>query len=365
VARETPALLCLLLLIGCYGLVSPVANDDDAVEDDDDTTVEDDDDTTPRPDDDDATPPIDDDDAGPDDDDTTPPADDDDVMPDDDDATPPPGPYCYSETVSSTASLADLVSGYSSWDWEDTVFEVTARRYPSGNLLLTQTQADPWFGAFVDPSSFNSLMDSLGTMLHEQTHYWDYDHALFEVYFGYFVNEDWQPQPNFFDGFPRSEILSMLPDDSTAMYADTYLTGDQGTYGFMELLDELNCYINGLAGLSLVGEYMPWGTSARDGAVAFMLYLELYLQRARTVYPSLHAQICGDPELTDLMLVQWLRMHWFLDISEAFPELGIYDDAIEVHLYAPGNQSEIELCTGHPLQASPCLTEGDSWLPPW
>ena len=361
-ARATPAILSLLLLIGCYGLVSPVSDDDDTVEPDDDDTTEppDDDDATEAPDDDDATEAPDDDDTteAPDDDDTTPPS-------DDDDATPPQGPYCYSEDVSSTASLADLVSGYSSWDWEDTVFEVTARRYPSGNLLLAQTASDPWFGAFVDPSTFGTLMDSLGTMTHEQTHTWDYEHALFEVYFGYFVNEDWQPQPTFVAGFPRSEILSLLPDDSTSMYADTYLVGDQGTYGFMELLDELNCYINGLAALSLVGEYMPWGTSARDGAVAFMLYLELYLQRARTSYPSLHAQICGDPELTDLILVQWLRMHYFVDISDAFADLGINDDLIEVHLYAAANQGEIELCTGRSLQASPCLTVGDSWTPPW
>ena len=368
----------MLVLGGCYAVITypigddaDVANDEDDNDDDADDDV-DDDDTTPRPtddDDDDTTPdPGDDDDTTPphDDDDTTPdPGDDDDVS-DDDDTTPSGGPYCYSEPgVSPSASLSDLQSGYSSSNWAATVLEVTDRRYPSGNMLLTDTQSDSWWGAFVDSSSWTALMDSLMTMHHEQTHYFDYANALFPVHFGYFIREEWQPQLAFYEGFPRSEIGSMLTDSSTDLYASTYLVGTQGTYGFMELLDEHNCYINGLAGLSLIGEYIPFGLSGRDGAVAFTYYLELYLQRARTQYPSLHADICGDPDMRDLLLVQWLRMHYFLQFSDAFPNLGINDVAIEQHMYDPGLQWEIEDCVGHTLQASNCLLSGDPWTPPW
>ncbi len=313
----------------------------------------------------------DDDDVWSDDDDATPPHDDDDVSDDDDagdddDATPPGGSYCYSEPgVDPTASLSDLESSYSSWGWESDVLEVTDRRYPSGHLLLDSTQSDSWWGAFTDSSSWTALMDSLGTMHHEQTHFWDYSNALFPVHFGYFVREEWQPQIDFVEGFPRSEILPMLTDSSTDLYSSTYLVGTQGTYGFMELLDEHNCYINGMAGTALVGEYIPWGTSSRDGAVAFTYYLELYLQRARTVYPSTWSAICGDPDMQDLILVQWLRMHWFLQFSDAFPNLGIYDQDIEVHMYDPSLQWEIENCIGHTLQQDHCLPPGDPWLPPW
>jgi hypothetical protein len=366
--RFVPMMLAALLLGGCYAVITyPVADGDDPSDDDD---ADDDDDTTPRdpPDDDDD----DDDDDITDDDDTTPPSDDDDAadeddIADDDDTTPPPGgPYCYTEPgVDPTASLSDLSAGYSASNWAATVMEVTDRRYPSGNTLLTVTQSDSWWGAFTDSSSWTSLMDSLMTMHHEQTHYYDYANALFPVYFGYFIREDWQPQVDFYEGFPRAEIYSMLTDSSTDLYSSTYLVGGQGSYGFMELLDEHNCYINGLAALSLVGEYIPFGLSGRDGAVAFTYYLELYLQRARNVYPSLHADICGDPDMRDLILVQWLRMHYFLQFSDAFPNLGIYDVAIEQHMYDPALQWEIENCIGHTLQADNCLPAGDPWTPPW
>ena len=362
---------------GCYldlylGTDPPPGDDDDAADEpsDDDDDDSDDDDETPRPDDDDTG--DDDDDATPppDDDDATPPPDDDDTTPDpgdDDDATPDPGdPYCYTEPgVSPTASLSDLQSSYSPSGWESTVFELTDRRYPSGNMLLTLTQSDPWFGAFVDSGSWTGLMDSLMTMHHEQTHFYDYDNALFPVHFGYFIREEWQPQVDFYEGFPRSEILGMLTDSSTDLYSSTYLVGTQGTYGFMELLDEHNCYISGLAAIGLVGEQIPFGISGRDGAVAFTYYLELYLQRARTVYPALYADICGDPEMRDLILVQWLRMHYFLQFSDAFPNLGINDTWIEGNMYDTSLQGEIEDCVGHTLQANNCLLSGDSWTPPW
>ena len=41
--------------------------------------------------------------------------------------------------------------------------------------------------------------------------------------------------------------------------------------------------------------------SGRDGAVAFLYYLELYLRRARTQYPDLYAQLKAEPQWVELV----------------------------------------------------------------
>jgi hypothetical protein len=232
---------------------------------------------------------------------------------------------------------------------------VLDRRYPAAADLLVEMEDDPWFGAFTDNSSFTGLMDSVMTEVHEGTHGWDYDHALGQPYFGYWLRADLVFEPPKIDGFPRAEIYGMLVDDSTALYDQTYLTGEQGTYGWVELLDELNAYINGMGAIAAVGEHIPWGISGRDGAVAFLYYLELYLRRARTAYPELYAELQAEPEYVELVQTQWLRTHFLLEHADAHPHLGIHDQEIRAHLYAPDNQAEIELFIGRPVDASACL----------
>lgn len=286
-----------------------------------------------------------------------------------DDAPPPPsddggddGPppaqcpaNCYCERFDASADVSDLQQSFDGSNWAEVMIGVLDRRYPAAADLLVEMEDDPYFGAFTDTSSFTSLMDSVMTEVHEGTHGWDYDHALGQPYFGYWLRSDLVYEPPKIDGFPRSEIHSMLVDDSTALYADTYLTGEQGTYGFYELLDEMNAYINGMGAIAAVGEHIPWGVSGRDGAVAFLYYLELYLRRARTAYPDLYAELRAEPEYVELVQTQWLRTHFLLERADAFPELGIHDQEIRANLYAPENQAELEMFIGRPLQAGSCL----------
>jgi hypothetical protein len=262
---------------------------------------------------------------------------------------------CYCEPIDPEASLDDLEAGYSSADWANTIFEVLGRRWPAGRDLLVDEQDDPYFGAFSDTSSFASLMDGLMTEAHEGTHGWDYGHAGVDD-FAYFLRGDLQFFPQKLHGFDRSEIYGMVEGTATDLYKGTYLTGTQGTYGFYELLDEMNCYINGMAAIGVTGEYIPYGVSGRDGAVAFMYYLELYLKLARTQYPDVYAQIQNDPDYVEMIRIQWLRLH-FLKIyaADLHPHIGLYDDAIEALMYAEENQSEIEMLIGHELEASNCL----------
>ncbi|MCX4246792.1 hypothetical protein [Paraliomyxa miuraensis] len=262
---------------------------------------------------------------------------------------------CYCEPYDGTADIGDLVASFNGQNWVEVMIGVLERRYPAAADLLIEQQDDPWFGAFTDTSSFGALMDSVMTEVHEGTHGWDYDHALGQPYFGYWLRADLVFEPPKIDGFARSELYSMLPDDATALYADTYLTGTQGTYGWYELLDELNAYINGMGAIAAVGEHIPWGVSGRDGAVAFLYYVELYLRRARTTYPELYAQLKAEPEYVDLVRTQWLRTHFLLEHADAHPDLGIHDQEIRAHLYAPDNQAEIEMFIGRAVQASSCL----------
>jgi hypothetical protein len=271
---------------------------------------------------------------------------------------PPPSECpadCYCEPFDAAADIADLEGSFNGANWAEVMIGVLDRRYPASADLLVEMQDDPYFGAFTDSSSFGGLMDSVMTEVHEGTHGWDYGHALGQPYFGYWLRADLQYEPPKIDGFPRSEIYSMLVDDSTSLYANTYLTGQQGTYGWYELLDEMNCYINGMGAIAAVGEHIPWGVSGRDGAVAFLYYVELYLRRARTAYPDLYAQLQGEPEWVELVQTQWLRTHFLLERADAFPELGIYDQEIRANLYDPDNQAEIEMFIGRPVQASNCL----------
>jgi hypothetical protein len=275
-----------------------------------------------------------------------------------DDGGPPPAhcpDNCYCEPIDAMADVSDFANGYAG-DWEGAMLGVLQRRWPAGHDLLVEQQDDPYFGAFTDTSSFAGVMDSLMTEVHEGTHGWDWNHALGQPYFGYWLRSDLIFEPPKIDGFARAEILGMVEGSGTSLYDGTYLTGTQGTYGWYELVDEMNCYINGMAAIGVVGEYIPWGTSGRDGAYAFMYYTELYLRRARTQYPSLYAELRADPEWVELIKIQWLRLHFLAqEAADLHPDLGIHDDEIEVYMYAPANQAEIEMFIDHPLQASNCL----------
>lgn len=266
---------------------------------------------------------------------------------------PPADPTCYWEPVCPDASLDDLAKSYSPAKWLSTTLEMTARRYPGASCLLSMYPND--LGNYADTGSFGSLAESLMTMTHEETHGYDYEHALWGKHFAYWVRCDLALQTTFLDGFGRGEILSWVEGSATSLYDSTYLTGQQGTYGWVELLDEWNAYINGMAAIALVGDHVPaFGISGTDGALAFAYYVELYLAVARTTHPSVYAQIEGDASFRGLLRLQWNRMHFFLELAAPHENLSIHADEIAKLVYAPENLSELEDVLGIPLSPSPC-----------
>ncbi len=269
------------------------------------------------------------------------------------DTPPGPGRDCYEETWYPDASLAPVAARLRA-DWQAAAVDAMRLRWPAGHALLAQGAMDD-LRSFGDGASLSALAESMMTVIHEGTHGWDYGHASGNRTFAYFLRGDLTLEIPWIDGFPRSELLADLPDDATRTYADTYLSGDQGTRGFAELMDEGNCYINGMIALTVLGDaFEGAGISARDGAVAFLLYTQLYLRRARLQHPQVYAELQGDASVRRLVDLQWRRAHYWLSISDQYPALGIADDRIRAHLYTPENLGELNRFLGLTLSASNC-----------
>jgi hypothetical protein len=271
--------------------------------------------------------------------------------------TPPPQ-ECYTEPFDPTVDLSDLEASFFNNAPFDAVLTALERRYPGCHALLVAEANDPYTGSFTDGASFSDAMASAMTECHEATHGWDYGHSLFYQHFDYFIRGDLQHSLTFaVDGFPRSEIYGDIEDGSTDLYDDLYLTGDQGTRGLLELLDETNCYINGLGGIAAIGDHVQFGISGRDGAVAFLYYVELYLRRARTTDPQLYAAMQADAALKEHLKIQWLRTHFYLSFADLQPHIGIEDGAIRANLYAPHNIAEITMLLGRCVDRTNCLCD--------
>lgn len=265
----------------------------------------------------------------------------------------PADPACYWEPICPDADLSDVKSSYSGGSWLSSSLTALDRRYPGGGCLLGMYGQE--LSPYADTWSFEALSESMMTVLHEGTHGYDYEHAIYPSYFSLYQNCDVTLKIPWLDGFPRSEILAEVKGSGTWLYDGTYLTGVQGTYGFAELLDEWNCYINGMAGIGILGDWVDvYGISGTDGALAFAYYTELYLRVARTQYPSTYADITGDADVVEALRTLWNRMHFFYEVATSYAYLSIEADTIEAELYAPENLAELELVLGSPVGASSC-----------
>ena len=86
--------------------------------------------------------------------------------------------------------------------------------------------------------------------------------------------------------------------------------------------------------------------SIRDGAASHLLYLEWYLNRARTAHTALYDQMKASPELQKFVRYEWARGHFWTNVAQAYPSLGIDDKTIWSHVNEPANLMEIQLFTG-------------------
>jgi len=266
-------------------------------------------------------------------------------------------PNCYTEPLTPTTSVSDIVNSYGGSGYKDQVINAMSRRWPAGAYLLQAQKNDPYFSQFSDSSSWSGMVGWLDTLVHEETHLFNAYHAQAQgkVHSLYFRENLIVYLPTD-DGFARSQISSEL-DSAVAgsSYANLYLSGQQGNRGFNALLDELSCYLNEVPALSAFGEYYNGGVSLRDGSAAFLHFMQMYLKVARTSYAQYYASIQANPAYVDAVRLLWLRTHFFYQHADTHPNLGINDAQYRAAAHKPANLAEIDMFIGRKVGDSNCL----------
>lgn len=276
---------------------------------------------------------------------------------------PPPPPEapdedCYWELVDPDADVDDLVARYGG-AWGD-IQAIVARRWPAGGWFIGRIQnIDPFrqLDQFIDRRSWRGMVGELDTLVHEGQHLFNAYHAQDAGRFqDLWIRDDLiYTLDRDSDGFARQQIRGDMEAGTCDLYCGTYFSGEQGSRGFNALLDEASCYANEL-GVGLFGEYYPLqGASVRDGSVAFLYYIQLYLRRARQQDPGLYARLQADANYPGIVKTLWLRGHFFLQYADRFPALGVSDDVYKRAMHRPENMAEISRFIGEEVDASHCI----------
>jgi hypothetical protein len=248
------------------------------------------------------------------------------------------------ETCESLADVADLSAAYQPGALRAAAEGLARRRYPDG-VAFIQAQDDKMLAAWFEGAapSFQGMGERFDTAVHEGSHVWVAKHFDPRTV-SYPVRGDLTIRTRRLKNFDRSEIMSLRAaggaDDS---YATTYLTGASGAQGFNTLLDEYDAYTHSLASRYCTRDLVQPNArvSARDGILAMMYYVALYLRLAREQHAADYAAIVGDPGHRRLILTVWSRAELWLRRSEPFDALGIRDAELEQLAYADDSLAEL------------------------
>lgn len=265
------------------------------------------------------------------------------------------GTFCYAENVNPNANISDLKSAFNGNNWLQTITGVYARRWPSGQALAQAQANDQYFKNFVDTTSFNKLAESLMVAIHEETHMWDLASGRTEWnnYTSAWVDQTFQfNKMPLHDGFARKEILPLIKDDASSETDKVYLhDANQGTYHLQGVTAELNASLMGLPAALMVAEFIDGvgASNSRDLALTNMNYLQLYLRVAKQNYPQFWQKIKAEPQLRKFVLVQFLRMSYFVNMSTPWAsKLGSSKvPALLARVYAPENIAIMEEFSGY------------------
>lgn len=263
----------------------------------------------------------------------------------------------YSETLPDpTASIDDLVSGYSSTEYKSFIDAALSRRYPVGASLVRGGLMHTMFGDCVDlfldsRTDAGDVMRQLSTIVHECGHFYDLGEGGFSDSVYVLTPEltftclEGDTTSRGGQTFARSRIRNdayaplRMPCNGGSgdcdFYADVYLDGDPddaefdgGDQGFNSVLEETVQYVNSLATSYAFNDQLSGMSSQRDGILTFLWYLGRYLRMARTDYPDAYAWISGDACWRQAILTVWGRAWLFLEVTEGISTLGINDEAL-------------------------------------
>jgi len=275
-----------------------------------------------------------------------PPPPDTQVQPDTKPPPPPPDSPCHH--LQAKESLNDLAQSYSAGNWKNVLYQIADRRYDPGHFLLTNVQDEAQLPNWVQTNSFQNLVMSTSTAIHETNHMYGFELGGWNNY-GFFVCEEvvlivpWTETP------PRSLIYSSVNTGLSQMlgqYADLYLTGTMGNQGFHTLLDELNAYIHSAFVDYQLVDQMPMGRSisSLDGLAAFMYFTELYLKYVRTNNPGAYNSTVANAQMADVIITMFNRAEWIIDASaDQAHKLNLMADPVFDQVFHPDLYSEIEL----------------------
>jgi hypothetical protein len=251
--------------------------------------------------------------------------------------------YAEPEGCEALADVTALAVSYRPGGIRAAAEGLARARYPDG-LAFLQAQDDKalatWFrGA---PETFEGVASRFEAAVHEGSHVWvakRFDPRTV----AYPVRGDLTVRTLRLKNFDRAEILPLRSGSADETYATTYLTGRSGAQGFNTLLDEYNAYTHTLAARFCTRDLLASNTrvSARDGALAMMYYVGLYLRVARERHPADYSAILGDAGHRRLILVVWSRAEFWLRRSAPFVALGVRDDELEGLAYSDDGLAEL------------------------
>ncbi len=290
--------------------------------------------------------------------------------------TGPVDPMCtdgrYTETLPDPNAPIDDVAF--AGDVPAFVDTVLGRRYPFGLELVEGGRTNTSFGSDCSvlfagsPASAADVYRAMSTITHECGHFWDGERSrgatnVYELATARTLTAmrgDTTSRGG--DTFARSLIRldsyqTMRPPCGGSFrrgcdsYADIYLDGnpadatfESGDQGFNLLFEETVQYVNSLATEYAFADRIRSGssTSARDGILTFLWYVERYLRLARTEYPAAYARIADDAAWRDAILTVWGRAWLYLGLTAENPALGLEDDVLEGYVLDPVLLDEID-----------------------
>ena len=258
--------------------------------------------------------------------------------------TPPGAGWSESSWCDPLGDLSGAEAAFDGSNLRETALSISAIRYPPGEGFI-EAQSDGelalWFGAV---GAFEDVLDRYEVAVHEGSHIWGFGQLDFEHYSYRVVDDSRIIQTQWLDNFDRAEILDRHPDAGGDFYASIYLTGSMGQQGFNTLLDEYNAYAHSLVARYCTRDSLGGAsTSARDGMLTFMFYVQTYLKIAREDHPSDYEAIVADAAHVDLILSVWDRAGFWLEVTSGHSELGIDDAKIQAWVDDPDNMMEIEM----------------------
>lgn len=280
----------------------------------------------------------------------------------------------YSEPLpNAAADIRDLLGSYEPANVAAFLVSALERRYPVGAELTEKGMQATWFANQYGTNCLDYFLGGqnatpdqafgrLGTIVHECGHVYDIERGMSIAGDHYQITETLSFQCSDGDSVPRGGktfARSMLMGDTYAelrpacggspaqgcdSYADIYLTGDGGLQGFSVLFEEVVQYVNSLAtAYAFLDQSNPqFRTSARDGILTFLWYVERYLKLAREDFPDAYAALVDDACWRDVILTTWGRAWLYLEATKDEPNLSIDGPALEALVLDTDLLSEIE-----------------------